>query len=234
MTSGTVCVSLELYALSNIAGRMSVAYSPFAWREQPRTIDFSRRYPTSDDEHLIKPTLLRKQKWQMSARLCIRARTASSLHSMQFRGSSRNLKDPGSPPPRRSNMSETSFFHGCLQNATRHSFSFGYFISIFRVSSLFITLLALLARPLFFPSFFPPPFSCLSSLLQDFSGAPLARSVSCSSRGYDESSDLPSFVFVTLNIRLAWRIYYSSEIYSEKRIAPLEKCRLHAHKFDFK
>lgn len=132
------------------------------------------------------------------------------------------------------NRSETSFFHGCLQNATRHSFSFGYFISIFRVSSLFITLLALLARPLFFPSFFLPPFSCLLSPLQDFSGAPLARFVSCSSRGYDESSDLLSFVFVTLNILLAWHIYYSSEIYSEKRIAPLEKCRLHAHKFDFK
>lgn len=84
---------------------------------------------------------------------------SSSLYSVQFRKSSRNLKDPGSslpppPPPPPFEHAGDIFLPRLSPEPPPDTLFHSAISSPFRVSSLFITPLALLARPLSFLPFF--------------------------------------------------------------------------------
>lgn len=100
-----------------------------------------------------------------------------------------------------------------------------FFIRLFHLHSMFLRF-SLFPWPTDSPLGVPflPAAPSFLRVPQDFSGPRLVRSVSCSSRGYDESSDLSHLHNVEYSVGTA-HIYYSSEIYNEERIAPLEKCR---------
>lgn len=159
-----------------------------------------------------------------SARLCIRARTASSSHWMQFRKSSRNLKDPRSSSPPLSPFKHAADIFLPRLSLERHQTLF--FIRLFHLHSMFspFSLLCLALFPCH--PFYRPLSSAFQLLyfLQDFSVAPLIRSVSCSSRRYEGSSDFALFRLRDIEYSVGTtHILFVRNLQRGKD--PLEKCR---------